>query len=131
MFVRFPIILARPTSLRGSLSPDLWQKVIGRTPSGTLWDLQSPAVENTTLGSLVSAVLLVQKAMEKYPAGPAGLRAVSCPPPPCAPCSVLSPCLRPRVPTSLDAQPALPELYFSMWPIASMLRWAEPLVKGF
>lgn len=34
MFVRFPIILARPTSLRGSLSPDLWQKVIGRTPGG-------------------------------------------------------------------------------------------------
>lgn len=34
MFVRFPIILARPTSLRGSLSPDLWRKVIGRTPGG-------------------------------------------------------------------------------------------------
>lgn len=45
-----------------------------------------------------------------------------------------APC-RPRVSVLVhprrDAQPALPELYFSMWPIASMLRWAGPLVKGF
>lgn len=30
MCVRFPIILVKLTSLRGSLSPDLWQKVMGR-----------------------------------------------------------------------------------------------------
>lgn len=94
---------------------------------GRFWGRPSPAVESTTLGSLISAVLLVQKAMEKYPAGPAGLRAAS-------PRVLPAPC-RPRVSVLVhprrDAQPALPELYFSMWPIASMLRWAGPLVKGF
>lgn len=47
-------------------------------------DSPSPAVENKTLGSLVSAVFLVQKAMEKYPARPARFCALSSPPSPCA-----------------------------------------------
>lgn len=43
-------------------------------------DSPSPAAENKTLGSLVSAVFLVQKAMEKYPARPARFCALSSPP---------------------------------------------------
>lgn len=53
MFVRFPIILARPTSLRGSLSPDLWQKVIGRTPSGVFPWTVSPRRWKTKLWALL------------------------------------------------------------------------------
>lgn len=34
MFVRFPIILARPTSLRGSQSPGPWPQVTGGMPGG-------------------------------------------------------------------------------------------------
>lgn len=53
MFVRFPIILARPTSLRGSLSPDLWQKVIGRTPGGVFPRTVSPRRWKTKLWALL------------------------------------------------------------------------------
>lgn len=62
MFVRFPIILARPTSLRGSLSPGPWPQVIGRMPGG--------GKQNSGL----SCFCCVSGAttMEKYPAGPAG-----------------------------------------------------------
>lgn len=71
MFVRFPIILARPTSLRGSQSPGPWPQV----------KEECLAVENKTLGSLVSAVSGATT-MEKYPAGPAVLCV-------CVPVSVL------------------------------------------
>lgn len=102
-------------------------------------DSPSPAVENKTLGSLVSAVFLVQKAMEKYPARPARFCALSSPPSVCFPphgaatgavpgvcrCPCPPSCLRPGAPHVLRlSRPALPELYFSMWPIASMFRWA-------
>lgn len=62
MFVRFPIILARPTSLRGSLSPGPWPQVIGRMPGG--------GKQNSGL----SCFCCVSGAttMEKYPVGPAG-----------------------------------------------------------
>lgn len=53
MFVRFPIILARPTSLRGSLSPDLWQKVIGRMPGGVFPRTVSPRRWKTKLWALL------------------------------------------------------------------------------
>lgn len=53
MFVRFPIILARPTSLRGSLSPDLWQKVIGRTPGGVFPRTVTPRRWKTKLWALL------------------------------------------------------------------------------
>lgn len=80
-------------------------------------DSPSPAVENKTLGSLVSAVFLVQKAMEKYPARPARFCALSSPPlrvlptprrghrsrAGCVPLSLLSPSSCPPRP---EAQPA-------------------------
>jgi len=53
MFVRFPIILARPTSLRGSRSPDLWRKVIGRTPGGVFPRTVSPRRGKTKLWALL------------------------------------------------------------------------------
>lgn len=155
---------------------------------GVSSDRQSPAVENKTLGSLVSAVFLVRQAMEKYSAGPArfcvlcvcvslDVSPVCFPPrhadtgtaqvpsgsgttkprslqvlpwgqpPPSHPArpprlhvtgddtvlhppSVLPSCLQPPVSVLVPPrvvqvhQPALPEVYFSMWPIASMFRWA-------
>lgn len=41
MCVRFPIILVKPTSLRGSLSPDLRQKVTGKLEGTLCWEFDS------------------------------------------------------------------------------------------
>lgn len=188
MFVRFPIILARPTSLRGSLSPDLWQKVIGRTPGGVfpwtvsprrwktkLWALLfllcfwcDKPWKNTQRGRLgfvlcvcvcpdVSPVCFPPRHADtgtgRVPGGsgttkpgslrvlPSGQPAPSHPARPphlhvagddtvLHPPSVLPSCLQPPVSVLVPPrvvqvnQPALPEVYFSMWPIASMFRWA-------
>lgn len=178
MFVRFPIILARPTSLRGSLSPDLWQKVIGRTPGGVFpWTVSGKqnsglscfcCVSGATshgkiLGGAGSVFVLCVSApvfllcashpLTQTPGQPGGSATASpgspwvlpahavapSPSPPSAaglgttrhctpvraallpPSSCLCPCAPRVVPAS---RPPLPEGYFSMWPIASMFRWA-------
>lgn len=78
MFVRFPIILARPTSLRGSLSPGPWPQVTGRTPAAVFPHTVAPRRRKTNFWALWFLLFLVPQAMEKHSAGPAGFVCV-CP----------------------------------------------------
>lgn len=119
MFVRFPIILARPTSLRGSLSPGPWPQVIRRMPGG--------GKQNSGLSCF--CCVSGATAMEKYPAGPAGRCALCVCPCLCCVLILVSCCLSVCAALPIMQTPQLLRYLLALAPVNLVVQRVLPLAQ--